>query len=107
MTEQREPSKREQDRAERRYAYWAPKFMQVTGRARAALVWDYVRARVGDLPKQRQDQVFETIADELVALVDRLTEGDLAQVRTTRTFARQRPVPESLHAQIRARAREA
>lgn len=92
-------------RAENRYAHWSKKFLAATGDERAAHVWDYVRARINDLPKPLQAGAFEVIADELVALADRVTDGELAKARTAANFARHRPLPGGLHTDARARAR--
>jgi hypothetical protein len=91
-----------QERADRRYRHWMPQFMQAKGAERAALAFDYLRSLVKDLPESRQAATYEAIADELVALADRVTERD---VRTAAKFARQATVPNSLNTAARARAR--
>lgn len=90
-------SQRQEERAERIYRHWAPKFVAAKGRNRALLAWDYVRARVNDLPDEERSTAWEALADILVGFVDGVTDGEVrsSQVRTDSA------VPRSLRGQAR------
>lgn len=98
-----EVTARQEARADRIFAFWADRFAQTNGVDRAQVAFEYVVARVRDLPKSRRDAAFNVLADELVALADRVTQSELHTSHSHRPGG----VPETLRAQARrAGARE-
>lgn len=91
--------------AENRYAHWSAKFLAATGDERLAHAFDYLRARVNDLPKPLRAGAAEAIADTIIGMADQVTDGELEQPRTAANFARHRPLPGGLRTDARARAR--
>lgn len=90
-------SRRQEERAERIYAFWAPRFAGTFGRDKAELAFKYLTARIHDLPKKERARAFEAVADEMVALADKVTAGDLHISHSHQAGT----VPETLRAQAR------
>jgi hypothetical protein len=90
-------SRRQDERADRIYDFWMPRFSRAGGRRRAEVAGEYVVARINDLPKRDRVAAFEVLADELVRLADLVTQRGPSQVHFTPAGA----VPVALRAQAR------
>jgi hypothetical protein len=96
---------RGEQRAQRRAAWWAEQMAAAaTPRAQAVLTFNWLQARVKDLPPGEQDAVWRALTDEIHALAARYLHAKFArEIRTDPS-----PTRPALygHAATRTRARE-